>query len=635
MSRRTFNRMNAETPEAMRRRVRWLAFCFSLFLFALFIRLWHLQVLQGEKFRNLSENNRIAYRIVRSPRGLIYDRNGRLLADNRASFNLYLIKENTNDLDGVVRHLARLTEQPYDELRHKVWRANPFRPFLIKADVDRRTVAFIEEHRPDLQGVYIQVAPLRNYRNQNRAGHVLGYLGEVDGQQLQDLKHLNYRQGDLLGKYGIELSYERYLRGDSGFKQIEVDAYGRELRVVRPYVEKPGNNLELTVDDALQTKAEDLFRDFEGSIIAIDPNDGAILAMVSNPSLDPNLFAGGMRSNAWNALTSDPLRPLENRATRGQYPPGSIFKIVMAFAALDENVVKPEEKIHCPGSFAFGQRLFMDWKEGGHGSLDLVQSLAQSCDVYYYTMGNRLGIERIAKYARMFGMGTPTGFALREKGGLVPSDEWKQRRFREKWYPGETISVAIGQGFILITPLQAANLIAAVANGGTLWKPHVVRRVIGQGGEVIYENKPTPLRRIPINPEIFEQVRRGLLEVVNGTHGTAKRAAIPDVRVAGKTGTAQTVRLNLTGRKTKPEDLPRQFRDHAWFVAFAPFDQPKIAIAILGEHTGRPGSYFAPIARNLISFYLSLKRPPDALASKAGDQAVASSPSSSRQESQP
>jgi len=289
--RRGFGRMGGETPDKMRRRMQWLALAFSLFLMVLFVRLWHLQVLQGEKFRALSENNRIAYRVVRSPRGLIYDSSGRLLADNRASFNLYLVKENSTDLDEAVRHLARMTDQPYDELREKVRRANPFRPFLIKADVDRNTVAFFEEHRPDFPGVYTQIAPLRNYRTERRGGHVLGYLGEVDGQQLQELTEFNYRQGDLLGKYGVERSFENYLRGETGFKQVEVDAYGRELRVVRPFVEKPGSNLHLTINDGLQAKAEELFRDFEGGIVALDPNDGAILAMVSNPPIDPNQFA--------------------------------------------------------------------------------------------------------------------------------------------------------------------------------------------------------------------------------------------------------------------------------------------------------------------------------------------------------
>ncbi|OGL61098.1 MAG: penicillin-binding protein 2 [Candidatus Tectomicrobia bacterium RIFCSPLOWO2_12_FULL_69_37] len=619
MFRRGFGRMGGETPDKMRRRMQWLALAFSLFLMVLFVRLWHLQVLQGEKFRALSENNRIAYRVVRSPRGLIYDSSGRLLADNRASFNLYLVKENSTDLDEAVRHLARMTDQPYDELREKVRRANPFRPFLIKADVDRNTVAFFEEHRPDFPGVYTQIAPLRNYRTERRGGHVLGYLGEVDGQQLQELTEFNYRQGDLLGKYGVERSFENYLRGETGFKQVEVDAYGRELRVVRPFVEKPGSNLHLTINDGLQAKAEELFRDFEGGIVALDPNDGAILAMVSNPPIDPNQFAGGIRSQAWRSLMSDPLKPLENRSTRGQYPPGSIFKIVMAFATLNEKVMRPDEKVYCSGSFPFGKRVFADWKEGGHGPIDMVQSLAQSCDVYYYTAGNKLGIERIARYSHMFGLGEPTGYDPAEKGGLVPSDEWKRRRFKEKWYPGETISVSIGQGFNLITPMQAANLIATVANGGTLWKPFVVRRVTSPVGEVIHEHLPTPIRRIPIGKEVFDIVREGLREVVNGPRGTAKKAALADVIVSGKTGTAQTVRLNLTGRKAKPEDLPRKFRDHGWFVAFAPFDDPKIAIAILGEHTGKAGSSFAPLARDLIAFYLGVPvQPPQTVASAPG-----------------
>ena len=615
MFRSGFGRMGGETPDKMRRRMQWLALAFSLCMMLLFVRLWHLQVLQGDKFRTLSENNRIAYRVVRSPRGLIYDRTGQLLADNRASFNLYLVKENSPELNETVRQLARMTDQPYEELREKVRRANPFRPFLIKADVDRNTVAFFEEHRPDFPGVFTQVAPLRNYRTEERGGHVLGYLGEVDGQQLQELTEANYRQGDLLGKYGVERAFEKYLRGETGYKQVEVDAYGRELRVVRPFVEKPGNNLHLTIDYALQTKAEELFRGFEGSIIAIDPNDGAILALVSNPPIDPNQFAGGIRSKSWRRLMNDPLKPLENRSIRGQYPPGSIFKIVMAFATLNEKVMRPDEKVYCNGSFPFGRRVFSDWKAGGHGPIDMAQSLAQSCDIYYYTVGNKLGIERIAYYSHLFGLGESTGYDLGEKEGLVPSDEWKRKRFKERWYPGETISVSIGQGFNLITPMQAANMMATVANGGTLWKPFVVRQVTSPQGEVLYRHQPDIIRKLPIPKEIFDIVRDGLREVVNGPRGTAKKAALAEVIVSGKTGTAQAVRLNLTGRKTKPEDLPRQYRDHGWFVAFAPYDNPRIAIAILGEHAGKAGSSFAPIARELIAFHLGVPlRPPQAVA---------------------
>ena len=606
MSTSLFRRLSSEIPDAYRSRVRLLATLFSILLIGLFIRLWYLQILQGERFRSLSENNRIAYRLVRSPRGLIYDRKRRLLADNRPSFNIYLLKEDTQDLKKTVRQLADITETPFPALWKKVRSASSFRPFLVKADVDRRKVAYVMESRPDLPGVFLQVAPLRNYRHQKLAGHLLGYLNEIGDRELTKLRKQNYRQGDLIGRYGVERSQEKYLRGKNGFKQVEVDAYGRELRIVRPFNEKAGYNIELTMDSELQAKAEELFADYEGSIVALDPRSGGILAMVSNPTFDPNLFAAGIRPESWRALSQDPLHPLENRAIRGQYPPGSLFKIVMAFAALEEKIIRPDEYIFCNGHFPFGNRVFRDWKPGGHGPINFVQSLAQSCDVYYYTMGSRLKIERIAKYARMFGLGKPTQFSFREKPGLVPSDAWKRRRFKEKWYPVETISVSIGQGFNLVTPLQAANLIATVANGGTLWKPYIVRRVWRADQKPVYEHQPVPLNRIPIGADTFAKVRRGLWEVVNGPRGTAKKAAIPGVEVAGKTGTAQVVRLEITGRKAKPEDLPRKFRDHGWFVAFAPFENPRIAIAVLAEHAGRSGSFFAPIARDLMAFYLGV-----------------------------
>ncbi len=612
-------RKNANIPEALLKRIKILAAISAIVLMGLFVRLWNLQVIQGGKFRSLSENNRIASRIVRSPRGLIFDNSGNVLADNRPSFNIYIIREETKNLKDEIRLLSKATNQSYEELYKRIRKASPFRPYLIKSDADRRSVGFIEEHRPELPGVFIQVAPLRYYPNGYAAGHLLGYLGEIGGRKLKKLKKLNYRQGDLIGKSGVEISQEKFLRGETGFKQVEVDAYGRELRVIRPFVDKPGFNIQLTLDYDLQSKAEDLFKEYEGSIVAIDPSSGAILAMVSKPSLDPNKFAGGILSGEdWRALTNDPLKPLENRALRGQYPPGSIFKIVMAFAALSEGIVTPEETTYCNGTFPFGGRIFNDWKRGGHGQMNMVQSLAQSCDVYYYTVGNKLGISRIAAVSRMFGLGSPTGFAPREKGGLVPSDKWKRRRIKERWYRGDTISVSIGQGFNLVTPIQAANLMATTANGGTLWKPFIVQRVFGENGKIVFEHKPTPIRQIPIKPEIFKEVQKGLWEVVNGPRGTARKAKIPGIGVAGKTGTAQTVRLSVTGRKRKPETLPRKFRDHGWFVAYAPFENPQIAIAILGEHLGRSGSFFAPIARNLIASYLKVKKSKKVLAS-AGD----------------
>jgi len=595
---------NPATSDALKRRVVIFGVCFGIILLGLFIRLWNLQIIQGAKFRTLSEDNRIAYRLVQSPRGMVLDSRGELLADNRASFNIYLIRENVKKLKQTIRLLAEITEQPFGELYKRTRNANPFRPFLIKADISRKTMAFLEEHKPDYPGVFVQVTPLRQYPSQEQASHVLGYMGEVSNRQLQRLKNRDYRQGDLLGQYGVEQTQEKFLRGQNGFKQVEVDAYGRELHVVRPFVEKPGNNVYLTIDMKLQKKAEELFEAHEGSIVVLDPADGAILAMVSKPSFDPNIFAGGIDAKDWKSLMQDPLKPLENRAIRGQYPPGSIFKIVMGFAILNEKIARSAEKILCQGSFPFGKRVFQDWKKGGHGPIDFVQSLAQSCDVYYYTNGHKLGIKRIAHYARMFGLGAPTGFGAAEKGGLVPSDAWKRRRFKERWYQGETISVSIGQGFNLITPMQAANLIATVANGGYLWKPYLVKKVLNPGGKTLFESKPQLIRKIPISRKIFRKVREGLKEVVHGKKGTARKARLKDVIVAGKTGTAQTVDLKHTGRKKKPEELLRKFRDHGWFVAFAPYENPTIAIAILGENAGRPGSFFAPYAKELISFYL-------------------------------
>ncbi len=609
---------NPEKTSALKQRVRIFYICFGFIFLGLSVRLCNLQVIQGEKFRSRSENNRIAHRLVRSPRGMVFDATGEPLADNRASFSIYMVRENVKKLKRTIQVLAELTEQPYEELYQKTLRADRFQPFLIQEDVSRKTIAFLAEHKPDFPGVFIKVAPLRKYPSLEQASHLVGYLGEIDTPSLKRLKKRSYYPGDLLGQHGIERTQEKFLRGKSGFKQVEVDAYGRELRVVRPFKERSGNDVYLTLNLELQKKAEALFEKHEGSIVILDPSDGAVLAMVSKPSFDPNIFATGIDTKNWKKLQKDPLNPLMNRATRGQYPPGSIFKIIMAFATLNEKITSSSEKIHCPGSFRFGAKVFQDWKQEGHGHIDATQSLAQSCDVYYYNVGAKLGIESIARYARMFGLGARTGFSSAEERGLVPSGAWKQRRFNEKWYAGETISVSIGQGFNLITPLQAANLMATVANRGHLWKPYVVKKVLNPAGKVIYKSAPRLTRKIPISQEIFREVRKGLREVVHGARGTGKKARIPGIVVAGKTGTSQVVALKFTGRKREPEELPRKYRDHGWFVAFAPYENPTIALAILGEHAGRPGSFFAPYARELISFYLKKSESKELLAFNAG-----------------
>jgi penicillin-binding protein 2 len=470
-----------------------------------------------------------------------------------------------------------------------------------------------------LPGVNLRARPRRNYADGPAGAHVLGYLGEIGPRQLTNFKEEGYELGDEIGQYGLEKKWEQYLRGKGGGQQVEVDAVGRRVRVLSEVISGPGYTVHLTLDRKLQQTAHEALQGKEGTIVVLDVNSGAILAMASTPTFDPNVFARGIKSDEWRALIKDRLRPLSNRAIQGQYPPGSTFKIVMAIAGLEEEVVQPEAKIFDPGFFPFGNRNFRDWKKEGHGSVDLHRSLVESCDVYYYQLGTRLGIDNIAKWSRAFGLGEKSGALLEdEKGGLVPDTEWKRKRLRQPWYPGETLSVAIGQGYLTVTPLQLANMMAAVANGGTLYRPRLVTRVESITGQRVYEQGPEIIRSITMKPATLTRVRNALADVVHGAAGTGKAARSPIIALAGKTGTAQVVEMK--GAYLKSEQLSYFNRDHAWFVSYAPLDKPEIAIAVLVEHGGHGGEAAAPMAKKVAEKFAELKNPPQQEARAEGEQ---------------
>ena len=566
------------------------------------LQLWNLQIREGPYYRDLSENNRTRSVIMEPARGLIYDRNGVLLANNVPSFTLYVSLEDVTDREGLIRQLTNLLGLDEALIRKKLAaRGSKQLPRKVKDRLTLREATLIESHRLDLPGVMVQVESQRNYPGGTTASHLLGYVGEVSPEQLEKPEFSELHQGSVVGQYGVEKFFDRLMRGQAGQKSIEVDAIGHEKRTV--VVEQPhaGDNLYLTIDVRLQKVAENLLGEESGAIVALDPRTGDVLAMASRPGFDPNVLSRELTPKQWAEIVQDEGRPLNNRASQGQYPPGSVYKVMMAAAALETKTVTPSTTIFCNGGYQFGRRLYHDWKAGGHGSVDLRHALVQSCDVYFYTVGQRMGIETMASFAHQFGLGEETGIELpSERIGIVPSEAWKRKAKNEPWLPGETISASIGQGYVNVTPLQMASLIGTVANDGAMFRPRLVQAVMNRAtGEL--QRRPVVLKRtLNLRPGILPVIKDALAGVVK--EGTATKAQSALVTIAGKTGTAQ-----MTALRTGPEkDIPKKFRDHAWFVAFAPVEAPTIAVAVLGEHMGHGGSASAPLAKELIETYVKL-----------------------------
>ncbi len=602
-----FEPYNPLLIEHIKRKITPLIFVIIISFGVLILRIWHLQILQKDALQTLSENNRIRKVLQSDYRGKILDTNNNVIVDIRPSFNLYITPEDTRNIEEIYKILVRRLNINEKEFYQIISTSPAYKNILIERDLNREDVAFIEEHKIDLPGVFFKVEPLRNYREGSLAAHVLGYIGEISKTQLAAANNSDYRQGDYIGQYGLEKIYESSLRGKKGSKEIEVDASGRELKILHQVFPKSGQNLVLTIDVEIQKKTEELLEGKAGAVVVLDPNSGAILAMASSPSFDPNLFAGKFSQTTWNALIYDVLHPLQNRAIQGQYPPGSVYKIVTAAAGLGEGMIDEKFTTFCKGRFKFGKRAYRCWKKKGHGKVNLHKALVQSCDVFFYKLGYRVGIDTLARYAYGFGLGQKTGFELpEEKKGLVPTTTWKIENRNEPWFPGETISASIGQSFNLVTPLQMANLISAVANGGTLWKPFVLKNIITNDGTVVKKTSPRILKKLPISEEHLNIIRKALSGVVVEKRGTGYRARIPGIKVSGKTGTSQVIQMKSDEEEEKKGEVPYEFRDHAWFVAFAPSENPQIAISVIIEHGGHGGSTAAPIAREIIKKYFQL-----------------------------
>ncbi len=566
------------------------------------LRLWHLQIHEGPYYRDLSENNRTRLVLLEPARGLIYDRHGVLLANNVPSFSLYVMLEDVKDREFLIQQLTDLLGLDPALVRKKMTaKGSKLIPRKIKDRMTLRDATLVESHRLDMPGVMIQVESQRNYPGGVTAAHLLGYVGEISADQLEKPEFLDLHQGSIVGQYGVEKSYDRHMRGMAGQKSVEVDALGHEKKA--SVVERPqaGNDLYLTIDVRLQKVAEDLLGEEQGAIVALDPNSGDILAMASRPGFDPNVLSRELTTKQWVEIVQDEGRPLNNRASQGQYPPGSTFKIPMAVAALETKTMSPSSTVFCNGGYQFGKRLYHDWKASGHGYVDLHNALVHSCDVYFYTIGQRMGIDVMAEFGKDFGLGKATGVELpSERSGIMPSTAWKQKAKNEQWLPGETISAAIGQGYVTVTPLQMASLVGTVANDGVNYRPRLVQAVMDRTSGNLQELPAVPRGKINAKLETFRVIKDALADVV--TKGTATKAKSSVVTIGGKTGTAQVAAL-----RTGPEEnIPKKFRDHAWFVAFAPVESPKIAVAVLAEHMGHGGATAAPLAKEVIETYMKL-----------------------------
>ncbi len=578
----------------------------------LLLRLWYLQVINAERYRALSEKNRTRYIPIAAPRGLIYDRTGQVLVDNRPAFDISVLRQEVDNPDELLTRLAGYLNTDLESLR-KRWAAGSrfpqYRPVPLADDVDRETLERVMEHSFELPGVLTEIRPLRSYPSGEAAAHLLGYLGEITEKELDSGDYRDYRAGDFVGKSGLEKAMEGYLAGTAGERRVEVDVQGKKLRILKTLEPMPGRRLFLTIRQDLQQAAEQAFGDQAGAAVALDVHTGEVLALVSKPCYNPALFARGITGQEWIDLLQNPRHPLQNRALKGQYPPGSVFKIVTALAALHSEVTGTGTIVNCTGQQAIGNRSFRCWKAGGHGAVDLRKAIKESCDVWFYQAGQKIGIDRLAAMARSLGLGEPLGFLLEgERGGLIPDRQWKKERFHQNWYDGETVIAAIGQGYILATPLQLAAMTAAVANGGTVLRPQVIKRIEDTDGKMLLESRPEIIRKVPFNPAHLKAVREGMEKVVNEPGGTAWLSRLKELPFAGKTGTAQVVKQRE--RLKKEEELPYQFRDHALFVAYAPADNPELAIAVVVEHGSHGSSAAAPIARAMIAQYFGVAQPP-------------------------
>ena len=561
----------------------------------LLIFLFFLQVVCGGKYSKLASYNSIRRIPLKAKRGLICDHRGEILVDSIPALYAAFIPEELKDKKNTLALLSRLLSLKEEEIAEQTNLAGRhfFEPVKVK-ELDKRDLAALAEHLLELPGVFIEEEPKRFYPGRDLAAHLVGYLGEISEKELKNSDYFGYRSGDLIGQTGIEKSMEAYLKGKDGGKQVLVDARGRFVKTLGSKLPYPGNRVYLTIDKKIQEIAEEALGEKTGIVIVSDTRTGGILAMVSHPAFDPNIFVNPLRPKDLARLYRRPKSPFLNRTIQCAYPPGSIFKIITAIAALEKKLISTRKKLNCTGVYKLGKKTFHCWKEKGHGPVSLLPAIEQSCNIYFYQLAEKMDVDDLCFYGRCFGLAQPTGINLPyEQKGFLPSRRWKKEKYNVDWYKGETLNLSIGQGYISVTPIQILNLISIVANEGVVYQPQLIKKISTPEGKVIKTFKAKQIRTVNLKPQTWRLLKEGLRQVVNGKKGTGILAMLDNVQVAGKTGTAQVIKKKkYEGRR----DIPYRFRNHAWFAGFAPFSDPEIAIVVFVEHGGQGGVDAAPIA---------------------------------------
>lgn len=589
-------------------------------------RLWYLQVYKGETLHNYSIQNRLRKEVVWAPRGLIYSRDDQLIVDNIPRFDAILTPQFLLDKQETVLKLSKILSMEtavIDQILKKNSNQAKYRPIIIKKNITFDELAQIETQNADLPGVSVDTFISREYKDKEVGAHLLGYISEISQTQLPKLRErdkLDYRLGDFIGQFGIEEQLDKFLRGENGHEFVEVDARGRRKRYINTdnlfkgiEDERPasGMNVKLTIDRDMQIAAYDALEGRVGGVITIDIHTGQVLAMVSRPSFDPSQFSRGLTPEYWRSLVTNKLHPLRDRNIQEHFSPGSTFKAITGIAAFEEGVIDEHTEVNCGGSFRLGRKVYHCWKKEGHGATSLVKAIRESCNVYFQKAANRMDIDQISKYALSFGLGGRTGISLpREVSGLIPTKEWKKKRYGQEWQAGETLSCSIGQSYVLSSTIQLATSYAAIANGGKIYRPYVVKDIFDGQGELVKTFAPEKLSEIKMkNPKTLKLVREGLFQVMNNPKGTAFLRRGPGIMMAGKTGTSQVKSASADKVYQKCEFMDYESRHHGLFVGFAPYDDPKIATAVIVEHGCSGSGAAAPVAEKVVTAYMKKYQP--------------------------